>query len=139
MQLSDDKVSETAEGLELLIVEQTRAVIGDAQGADPASVGEGQRHPGIEPNPDRTGHNRVVGKPRVVQGVRDLEDVGAEDRVCAERLVSMALDGIETGRGLEPLSLRVDQRHQGDRRRGDLAGTLDEAIEAFLTRRVEQA
>jgi hypothetical protein len=93
LQLSDNKVREPAKGLELLIVEQTGAVIGDAQRADPASVGEGQRHPGVEANPDRTGHNGVVGEPRVLQGVRDLEDVGAEDRVCAERLarwVSMA-------------------------------------------------
>ena len=117
-----------------LIVEQAGAVIGDAQRADPASVGEGKRHPGVEPNPDRPGHGRVVREPRVLERVRDLEDIGGEDRVCADRLVSVALRDIEAGRGLEPLPLRVDQRHQRDRRRRDLAGLLDEAIEARLAR-----
>ena len=57
----------------------------------------------------------------------------------ADRLVAMALGGVEAGRRLEPLPFGVHECHECDRCIGDPASLLDEAVEALLPWRVEHA
>src|SRR5262245_32507385 len=106
----------------------TRAMVGDAQGADAAAVRQRERSAGVEPDAEREG-GRVLGEPRVLDGIRDLHHIRAEDGVRAERLIALGLRDVDPDAGLEPLTVAVDEGDQRDRDAEALARPARELVE----------
>jgi hypothetical protein len=87
-------------------------------------------------------HEGVGGHAGVDPGVGDLQDVvGQPDDVLAERLLQGEIRflGREAEVGLEPLSIVVEERHQGDRGAADLGRQGDDPVEVLLGTRVGDA
>lgn len=57
----------------------------------------------------------------------------------AEALFSWRLGQLQANPGLEPLSLCIHQRHEGNRAAGQLCGETRDVVEGFFGRRVEDA
>ena len=113
-----------------------------------------ERHAAVAADVRIAADKRIVHEARIAEGVLDGEEALLPDRVQADREAPLRLAGADAARGLEPLPLLVDQRHQRDgmaelnhlhvrpNRKSDLAPALelafvDEHTEAALLRAVE--
>ena len=87
--------------------------VDDAQGADAPAVTQHQRKAGVETDARLTDHQGVVGKARILQGVRHFQCAVAQNGVRTERLAARCLGGVwQPMPGLEPLALTVHQAQQ---------------------------
>ncbi len=128
-----------AQRVDLLLIEMARGPVDDADGADPLVLGGSQGCAGVEANlrvPDDQG---VGGDPLVFRRVGDDHDLVTLDRVVAERDIAGGLRDLQPHRGLEPLPLLVDQRHERDRGPADDGRERRDVVEQLLARRVEDS
>ena len=96
-------------------------MIDDAQGTDGQLLGaDPQGHPGIENHPRPPGHQGVIEKPGILEGVRHHQGFRCvENRMGAKSHIPGRFAGLKAVFGLEPLPVVVDQGHQGDRHPGN--------------------
>jgi hypothetical protein len=109
------RIDEVVQHGELVVGVGPRLAIDGTQPTDPLPRWNDQRRTSIRPNLRSPGHERIVGEPRIGRGVRNHVQLGAADRVRAERDAARCLAHVETDARLEPLPVDVDERHQRDR------------------------
>ena len=137
LQLRDHQARERAQRLGLLGSQAARLPVQHADRPDPVPVRGHERRAGVEADPRISRHERVGGEAGVRGGVRNDEDVPAEDRVRAERHFARRLGARGADPRLEPLPLGVDQGHRRHGRPADLRGEPREIVERLLGRSVE--
>ena len=129
---------QAAQGLALHVGELARLVVDQAQGAHPVAVAQLDRRASIKPDAERAGHQRVVGKARVLAGIGHLKHRITQHRVGTKSLVTRRLG--DTGQphcGLEPLAPGIDQAEQRDRHAAQQRRRLHQRVELGLGRAVE--
>jgi len=131
-------LAELPESPQLGVIELARLGVGDAERADFESARPAEGTAGIEANAGLIHHQGVVAKALVDGGVGDHQRLVLEDGVATERDVATGLVHRQAALGLEPLPVGIDQRHVRRRHLEHRRGQLDQAIEAFLGRRVQK-
>ena len=122
----------------LLGAQLAALAVNDTQRAHPCPARQHQRRAGVEADARRPGHQRVVGKARVLGGIADLHQVVRRDGVRAEGLVARCLvDAGQAHVGLEPLPFGVDQADQRDGHAADLGSQARQAVKDRLGRAVQ--
>lgn len=129
--------AEATKRVALIGAQPARLAVDHAEGAEIVTVRGAQQGAGIEADAGLAGHQRVVAKARVSQGVRHLEDFAAADRMAAEGDVARRFTDRKAHPALEPLAAIVDQRDQRDRRIAQARSQLGEIVEGRLFGRVE--
>jgi len=134
------RFGQRGERFALAVVEAARHAVDHAQGADARAVGEDQRHAGMEAERGRAGGEGVIGEAGIAHRVLDLEQSLAQQRMGAKgKLAGGFLHALQSAVGLEPLPIRIDQAHEGDRRAANGRSGADHRIQLRLRRRVQHA
>ena len=92
---------------------------------------------GVEANRRIKDDERVIGEALVGGGVRNDEELILENRVRAERDLSVRLSLVHANGRLEPLAVGVHQTDERDRRAADVRGERRQVVEGLLRLRVE--
>jgi hypothetical protein len=95
--------------LALLGIELARRAVDHAQRAERVAAAGGQGHAGVEAHMRVAEHERVVAEALVGGRVVDLERIGLQDGVGAERVFARRFGIVDADAGLEPLAIAVDQ------------------------------
>ncbi len=122
---------------DLLVRKVSGLAVDQAKCTDAIAALDRQRVTGIKPDVRRSGHQRIVVKTNVLQGVVHNQGFVRRDRMTAKRNVPPRLRYIQPHTGLEPLPVRVDQADQRNRHPEDFAGHPGQSIQMFVRGRVE--
>ena len=117
--------------------ELARRAINDAERSEVIAVRGGEERPCVEADAGFPGHQRIIAKAFVLQGIGDFEQPRPLDGVLAKGNVPGRLSDLETHLALEPLPPLIQQRDQRDGRLANLRGELREIIKIHLLRRVQ--
>ncbi|WP_244477086.1 hypothetical protein [Methylobacterium sp. Leaf117] len=91
--------------------------IHETQGSDANSLMQNEGRSGIEPDAERTRDQRVFRESRIGQCILDNEGIIRKDRIVAECDVPRRLLDVDPAPSLEPLTILIHQRDEGDRGR----------------------
>ena len=109
------------QGQKLGRVEAARHGVDDAHRAHRRTPRQHDRCPGVEADVRRPGDERVGMEARVERGIFDHHHrLARSDGVGAEGQVARGFGWCQADLRLEPLTLRIEQRHHADRRAADL-------------------
>ncbi len=131
-----DQPGQVGQHLALLLVQAARRAVDDAQRAHGFAIAV-DRMPGVEADVRLAGHQRILGKAGILRRVLDHEQRARLHRVAAERQRARGFRHVQAMVRLEPLPLRIDQRHQRNRHVERHGGQAGKAVEAGLGRGVE--
>ncbi len=127
------------QGLPIRAGEGAGNEIDDAERSHQGVPAAPQGHARVEPDEGRAGDEGVVGEPLVEAGIFHHEGLPGQNGVAAERQVPRRFDLVQPLPGLEPQPGGVHQAHEGHGRLELPGRRPDDAIEALLLRRVQEA
>ena len=94
-ELVDDDLSEVVQQGAVFLGELTRCRVDHAEGSHIETLFRAQGDAGIEADVGRSGHQRILGKARILCGVGHHQDRRVADRVSAEGEFARRLVGIQ--------------------------------------------
>src|ERR1700722_7406005 len=115
----------------------TRDVIDDAQRAERVPGSGNQGGTGVKADFWSAGDQGIGAKARVLDGIRNDQDIGAAYGMRTKCHVAWRLRDLKADFGLEPLTITVDKADQADRRADDRSRQARELIEHLFRRRIE--
>ena len=114
-----------------------RDVVDNAQRAEGVAAGVDQWRARVEAHVLRAGCEWIAFKARIQHGIGHHERLVLQNGVCTERQFTRCLPHGQAMVRLEPLSVCVDEAHQGDRRPADRGRDGSEIVERLFRVGVE--
>src|ERR1700689_4034959 len=101
--------TENLQRVALLRREFTRNVVDYAQSAEGLPFGGNQRRAGVKAQFRSIGYQRIVGKALILQGIRNDEDIGTADCMCAKSPIARSFTERQTDLCLKPLPVSINE------------------------------
>jgi hypothetical protein len=137
LQLRHHLLREQDEGGSLLLCEVTGHMIEHTQGSQGNPIGGSQHRPGIEAQARLPCHERIAGKTRVLDQIRNDGQSRLEHGAEADRAVEGRLAHPKPHLGHEPLPALVDEADESNGSLTAVSGKLYQIVECGLWWRVE--
>ena len=138
-QLPHHQVGHRLQLIELGTLKPARLLIDHAERAEVVAFGRTQGSTRIEADPGLLEHEWIGGEALIRTGVGHHQHLIAGDGMGAEGHLARCFGGIQTMSRQKPLTITINQRHQGDRHVEHGARQLDDPIEMRIGRGVENA
>ncbi len=137
IQFAHHLAGKRVKGSLLEIIQRIGLVVQHAERSDWHAVLRLEQRAGIEAQAICGHAEFIVGRAGILVGVVDLDKIGAEHDVRADRGDQRGFARADADFGLEPLAVFIDQIDHRDRHIADLRGQFHDLIEIRLARRIE--
>jgi hypothetical protein len=138
LDLTHGEIGETGEHFDALRCDVwMRDRVHDRQGAENEAVTRTQRCAGVEADPGFAGDDRVVPKAPIAAHVGDCQYAGSADDRCAKGVLQRSFGDGQAQPRLEPFSMVVDERDDGNRNVEQGSRNFDDIVESGFRQRVE--
>ena len=136
-QMANDDSGEVSEPITFGSAEAARHRIDQTEGANPDTWANRKRRTRIEPDVWFARDERVCGKPCILAGVLNDQQIISHDRMSAEGDVAWRAFADRSAPRLLPLSIRINHRNRGDWHGEESLSCSANGVKVRFRRRIE--